>query len=105
MIYALTFGLGIWLMIPVLMIWYLIKPNTYFLTFNGEIPSRLGIFTHHFLAFLLMFMILGLGIETVVKSIDGTSAHLMFYLAIFLTNVFCIYFGRNKINLGDKRRV
>lgn len=105
MIYALTFGLAIWLMIPVLMIWYLIKPSTYFLMFNGEVPSRLAIFTHHFLAFLLLFMLLGLGIETVVKSIDGTSAHLFFYLAIFMINVFSIYFGRNKINLGDKKRV
>ena len=38
MIYALMFGLGIWCAIPVLMIWYLLLPKTYFLTFNGETP-------------------------------------------------------------------
>jgi hypothetical protein len=26
-------------------------------------------------------------------------------LSIILTLIFCVYFGRNKINLGDKRRV
>ena len=95
MSYALIFGLGIWVTIPALMIWYLILPKTYFLTFNGEIPSRLSIFTHYFLSFLLLFMILGLGFETAVKYPEGPIAP---------TFIFCVYFGRNKINLGDKKR-
>ncbi|TCB68682.1 hypothetical protein [Acinetobacter sp. ANC 4178] len=103
MIYALVFVLGVVVMIPVLVIWYLIKPNSYFLTFNGEIPSRISIFTHHFLAFLLLFMIVGLGVE--LELTEGSNAHLMFYLGILLTNVFCIYFARHKINLGDMKRV
>lgn len=105
MIYALIFGLGIWVTIPALMIWYLILPKTYFLTFNGEIPSRLSIFTHHFLSFLLLFMILGLGFEIAVKYPEGPIVPIFFFLSIVLTFIFCIYFGRNKINLGDKKRI
>ena len=101
MIYALMLGLGIWASIPVLMLWYLIFPKTYFLTFNSEIPSRLAIFTYHFLSFLLIFMILGLGIETAVKLPEGSFESYFFFLSIFLTLIFCIYFGRNKINLGN----
>ena len=105
MIYALMFGLGIWCTIPVLMIWYLLLPKTYFLTFNGETPSRMSIFTHHFLSILMLFMILGLGIETAVKYPEGTMAPIFFLLSILLTLIFCVYFGRNKINLGDKKSV
>jgi hypothetical protein len=73
--------------------------------FNGETPSRMSIFTHHFLSILTLFMILGLGIETAVKYPEGTIAPVFFLLSIILTLIFCVYFGRNKINLGDKRRV
>lgn len=104
MIYLLMLSLGVWASIPFLMVWYLILPKTYFLTFNGQIPSRLSIFTQHFLSFLALFMILGLGIELAFRQPEDSNAPFFFLISIFLTLIFCVYFGRNKINLGDKKR-
>lgn len=105
MIYVLLLALGILLTIPVLIIWYLVLPKTYFLTFDGDTPSRIYIFTHLFCSFILLFIILGSSSEIAFNHPQGTVSPIFFLLSILVPLIFCIYFGRNKINLGDKKRV
>jgi len=105
MIYVLLFALGILLTIPVLIVWYSVLPKTYFLTFDGDTPSRIYIFTHLFFFFILLFIILGSSSEIAFNHPKGTVSPIFFLLSILVPLIFCIYFGRNKINLGDKRKI
>lgn len=105
MIYVLLLALGIFLTIPVLIVWYLVLPKTYFLTFDGDTPSRIYIFTHLFVSFIVLFIILGSNSEIAFTHPKGTISPMFFLVSMLVPLIFCIYFGRNKINLGDKRVV
>ncbi|ODL94393.1 hypothetical protein AXH21_13335, partial [Acinetobacter pittii] len=84
-------------------LWYIIRPTSYFLVKEKTPFPRLQIFLHHILAIFILFVLLAIFIPD-----DGTTQPsnidiILFLLSIVGTITFLIYFGKNKIDLIRKK--
>ncbi|WP_206449982.1 hypothetical protein, partial [Acinetobacter baumannii] len=105
MAYIMYFLIGILFVISWSVLWFLIKPRSYFLTIHHAPVSRLKIFFHHLAAVFAILVLMAVVVPNEPNQAATGSELLVFLLGIISTIVFLIYFGKNKINLGKKDNV
>ncbi|HHP4836660.1 hypothetical protein [Acinetobacter baumannii] len=101
MIFIASFLIGVFFISSWSIFYYLIKPNTFFLTINQQSISRWNVLLYWFLLNLIIFILLCLFVP--IDQEESPLTAIFFGMGVALIGLF--YCSKNKINLNRKKKV